>query len=121
MGEENDPSRCPIDEQEATRNAFTARLADLIEGRWPKSTPAQAKAADDTLNSAYKTALVHLASKDNLTTVKPDDARKAQRAWIAYRDAFIAFARAAAPGTPPEAVAARLSRDRVKDLTNLAS
>jgi uncharacterized protein YecT (DUF1311 family) len=110
-----------IDEQEATRNAFTAHLGQLIDGSWPAASAAQAKAADDALNAAYKRALAHLASKDNFSTVKPENTHKAQRAWIAYRDAFLAFAKVAAPTTTPEAVTTLLTRERTKDLGDLAS
>ena len=110
-----------IDEEEATRDAFTGHLAQLMDGRWPQASAAEAWAADDALNAAYRKALAALASKHNLTTVKPDDARKAQRAWIVYRDAFIALARAAAPNTSPEAVAALLGRERIKALEDLAN
>jgi hypothetical protein len=60
-----------IDEAESTRNTFTGRLAQLIDGRWPQASAADAKAADAALNVAYRKALAFLASKDNLTTVKP--------------------------------------------------
>jgi len=110
-----------IDAEEAVRNAFTVHLAQLIDGRWPQASPAQAKAADAALNIAYGKAMAYLASTDNLSTVKPDDTRKAQRAWIRYRDAFLAFARAASPATAPEAIAAQLTQERIKDLQDLAS
>ena len=110
-----------IDEEEATRDAFTAHLTELIDGRWPPASAAEAKTADAALNAAYRKALAYLASKDNLTTVKPEDTRKAQRVWIVYRDAFTAFAHAAAPQTSSDAVAARLTRERSKALADLAS
>lgn len=105
-----------IDDEEATRNAFTAHLAQLLDGRWPAVSPAQAKAADEALNAAYRKALADYGSKENLTTVKPDDVRKSQRAWIVYRDAFVAFANAVGRTVPPDAIAARLSRERADDL-----
>jgi uncharacterized protein YecT (DUF1311 family) len=110
-----------IDEEEATRDAFTADLARLVDGRWPTASAVQAKAADDALNAAYKKALAFLGSKQNLSTVKPEDTHKAQRAWIGYRDAFVAFAKAASPRTAPEAVAAQLTRERTKALVELGS
>jgi len=110
-----------IDAEEAVRNAFIAHLTQLMNGRWPKASPAQAKAADAELNRAYGKAIAFLASKDNFSTVKPDDIRKAERAWIRYRDAFLAFARAASPDTAPEAVAAPLTQERIKDLQDLAN
>ena len=110
-----------IDDQEATRNAFTAHLAHLIDASWPQASVAQAKAADAALNTAYGKAMAFLASKDNFSTVKPDDVRKAERAWIGYRDAFVAFAHVASPRTTPQAVTAVLSQERVKALKDLAS
>jgi hypothetical protein len=110
-----------IDEQEATRNAFTAQVVGLLDGRWPgPTTAADFDAADQALNAAYKKALAHLASKDNYTTVKPDDSRRAQRAWIVFRDAFEAFAPLAMPETSAKAVAARLTQERTKALVALA-
>jgi uncharacterized protein YecT (DUF1311 family) len=88
-----------------------------MDGRWPPASPAQAKTADAELNVAYGRAMAFLASTDNLSTEKPDDARRCERAWIRYRDAFLAFARAAAP----QAIAARLTQERVKDLKDLAN
>jgi hypothetical protein len=110
-----------IDEEEATRNAFTAQVAGLLDGRWPApATAADFDAADLALNAAYKKALAHLASKDNFSTVKPDDSRRAQRAWIVYRDAFAAFAPLAMPDAAAKAVAARLTQERAKALAELA-
>ncbi len=110
-----------IDEEEATRNAFTAQVAGLLDRRWPVSvTAADFDAADQALNAAYEKAMAHLASKDNVTTVKPDDSRRAQRAWIVYRDAFMAFAPLAVPDTAAKAVAARLTQERTKALADLA-
>ncbi len=110
-----------IDEEETTRNAFEADLARLVDARWPGASRAEARVADGSLNGAYKRALSFLASKDNLTTVKPDDVRKAQRAWIAYRDAFIAFAAKAAPGLSREALVRRLSAERTSALADLST
>ena len=110
-----------IDEEEATRDAFTAHLAQIVDGRWSQASIAQAKAADAALNAAYGKALAFLTSKDNVSTVKPDDVRKAERAWISYRDAFVTFAQAASPRTESHAVAALLTQERVKALQDLTS
>jgi len=82
---------------------------------------AQAKAADAALNMACGKAVAFLDSGDNLSTVQPNDTRRAERAWIRYRDAFMAFARAAAPAAAPEAVATRLTQERIKKSQDLAS
>ena len=107
-----------IQEEDATRDAFTADLRRLLNGGWPAATSAQAATADAALNAAYREALAFTASKDNFSTVKPDGIRKAQRAWLAYRDAFQRFAAAASPRVGASAVAARLTAVRTKQLTD---
>jgi uncharacterized protein YecT (DUF1311 family) len=109
-----------IDDEEATREAFTTQLGQLVSGHWPPASAAQATVADAALNRAYFKALTFLASKNNASTVKPQDCRRAQRAWIVYRDSFVAFAHAATPNTASEAVVARLTQERTTDLTTLA-
>lgn len=108
-----------IQEQDAVRDQFLRDLDRLVSGRWPAAT--DAPAADAALNASYRKALAWAASKDNTTTTKPDDVRTAQRAWLAYRDAYVRFARAAAPGVPAEAVLARLTRLRTAQLDGLTS
>lgn len=105
-----------IAEQDATRDAFAADLKRLLAGKWPPASPAQAAAADAALNATYRRALAFTATKDNYSTVKPDGVRKAQRAWIAHRDAFTRFAAAAAPGVSASSIAARLTTLRTKQL-----
>jgi uncharacterized protein YecT (DUF1311 family) len=72
------------------------------------------------LNVSYRKALAFAAGKDNFSTVKADDIRKAQRAWLAYRDAFRPFAAAAAPHVSPDAVLTRLTNLRTAELDELA-
>ncbi len=110
-----------IDEEEATRETFTTHLAQLIDGKWPRVSTVNATAADVALNSAYKKALAFLGSDQNLTTVKPEDVRKTQRAWIAYREAFVSFARIARPEVMPTELMALLSQERASSLGGLAN
>ncbi|CAN5298474.1 DUF1311 domain-containing protein [soil metagenome] len=109
-----------IDEEEAVRDRFLAHVGALLNGKWPPATPAQAKAADDALNAAYRKAQAHLGSKDSFTTVKPDGSKTAQRAWLAYRDAFVKFATLASPGVGRDAATTLLTNERTAQLSELA-
>ncbi len=78
------------------------------------ATAAEAKDADDKLNASYRTMLDWAGSKDNAgSTITADDIRKTQRLWLVWRDAYVRFAAAAAPGVSRDAVLARLTRLRL--------
>jgi uncharacterized protein YecT (DUF1311 family) len=70
------------------------------------------------MNASYHKAMAWAGDMDNPTTTKPDDIRKAQRAWLAYRDAFNRFA-AAASDASADAVLARLTTLRTAQLDDL--
>jgi uncharacterized protein YecT (DUF1311 family) len=108
-----------IAEQDTVRSQFAKDLDSLLTGRWPSATAADAQAADAQMNASYHKAMGWAGGKDNPTTTKPDDIRKAQRAWLAYRDAFSRFA-AAASDTSADAVLARLTKLRTAQLDDLA-
>lgn len=110
-----------IAEEDSVRRQFLKDFERLAARRWPAASTADARAADAALNLAYRKALKSLAAGDAGTTVTPPDVRAAQRAWIAYRDAFIGFAALAAPEVSADAVAARLTRLRLADLEGLAN
>lgn len=67
-------------------------------------------ASDRALNVVDRRALSGPGIDERLT---PDGLRDAERAWIAYRDAWIALAREVAPGSE-RAVAAELTQRRVR-------
>ncbi len=106
-----------IQEQDSVRVQFAEDLGRLVSGRWPAATDAQA--ADAQLNTSYRRALAWAAGKDNDTTIKPEDVRKAQRSWLSYRDAYIRFAVVAAPNIARDAVLARLTKLRTAELDQL--
>ncbi len=109
-----------IQEEDDVRDAWTKDLAALLAGRWAPAAPAQAKAADAALNASYRKALAANA-KNTGGEVQPDGVRKAQRAWLPYRDAFVRFARAAAPGMSADAVLAHLTHVRSEQLDALVN
>ena len=109
-----------IDEEEATRDAFLAHVRSLLDGKWPRATSSEAQAADAALNVAYRKAQAFLATKDNSSTIKPAEAKAAQRAWLSYRDAFVRFAGVASPAVGADGVTTLLTRERTTQLNELA-
>lgn len=106
-----------IQEEDSVRDQFAKDLGRLLSGGWPAAT--DAVAADSQMNASYRRALAWASGKNNDTTIKAEDIRKAQRAWLVYRDAFIRFAAAAAPSAARNAVAARLTELRTAELDQL--
>ncbi len=107
-------------EEDKVRDQFEKDLRRLLAGQWPPASAQDAQTADAQLNASYRKALAFAAGKDNFSTVKADDIRKAQRTWLAYRDVFPPFAAAAAPNVAPAAVLTRLTKLRTAQLDALA-
>jgi uncharacterized protein YecT (DUF1311 family) len=105
--------------EEEAKSAFDDALQAFLAGKTPAATPAQAKAADDALNAAWKKLRDHGEKVQEFGTVVLSQVVKAQRAWLAYRDAFIAFAKVQAPGKPTDGLFVDLTRDRTKTLSEL--
>ncbi|MES2442481.1 MAG: lysozyme inhibitor LprI family protein [Pseudomonadota bacterium] len=108
-----------VEEQDRLLDQYLLDLGRLLGGRWPPATAAAAQAADAKLNASYRAALESNAPEGNFTTITPDLIRTTQRAWLAYRDAWLRFAAVAAPGVPRDAVLARLTNLRTAQLDEL--
>ena len=108
-----------MQEEDAVKDQFARDLARLLGGGWLRAT--DAPVADAALNASYRKALAANQKPDIGGEVTADGVRKAQRAWLAYRDAFVRFAAAAAPTVPREAVLARLTRLRTAQLDALVN
>jgi uncharacterized protein YecT (DUF1311 family) len=95
-----------------TKEAVVAAVEQWSKKRAPSVTEAEAKKADDALNAAYK------------KLEKTEPLRDAQRAWIAYRDAFAAhyverWKSAAAADVLRREIVTQLTRDRTKALRSV--
>ncbi len=108
-----------IEEQDAVRDQFARDLERLLSGKWPLASAAAASEADAHRNASYRKALAWADSSGNLSTIHADAIRKAQRAWLIYRDAFIRFAAAAAPALSRDAVLVRLTNLRTSELDRM--
>ncbi|TFI57233.1 DUF1311 domain-containing protein [Sphingomonas parva] len=105
-----------IGAEEAAREAFTEMLRRLSTGRAPRYTSAQYRAADAALNAAYRKAIREADTGRGIGAVTQVGIRDAQRAWLRYRDAFVAFAKLKWPGVPSDSLAAWLTIERTKML-----
>ena len=107
-----------IEAQEAERDSFVDLLQRLGAGRAPVFTHAQFVAIDAKLNQAYRKALAEAGPPDSVGAVQKDGIRDAQRAWLRYRDAFLAFAAIKYPQVSRDSLAAWLTQLRTKMLEN---
>ncbi len=104
-----------IEEEESLEDGLVALVDKLEAGSLPAATRADYQAADARLNAAYGNALK--AGAIELGTVKTADIKKAERAWLRYRDEWVRFARAKYPALAPEAILTWLTRQRTSQLT----
>jgi len=108
-----------IEEEDAVRDQFVMDVERLLSGKWPVASAAAARDADAHLNASYHKTLAWADSGDNMSTIHANAIRKAQRAWLVYRDAFVRFAAAAAPRVTRDSVLARLTNLRNAELDRM--
>ncbi len=78
---------------------------------------------DARLNKAYR-AIMHPGPADKpqyeiATGITPDGIKEAQRAWLKFRDAWVAFGKVRYPAVSAHAWKAMLTERRVNDLEDL--
>ncbi|HEX9953760.1 MAG TPA: lysozyme inhibitor LprI family protein [Allosphingosinicella sp.] len=101
-----------IERQEMLDRDMLATLRLLTQGQVSGSRGDYA-AADKALNAAYRARLAEVRAAQ-WGTVKPEGVRAAQRAWLRYRDAFLAFAAVQYPQMSRDGLAAMLTRQRTR-------
>jgi uncharacterized protein YecT (DUF1311 family) len=107
-----------IDEQQSLERDFLGMLQSLAAGKAPTFTAAQFAAADAVLNKVYQQ--VQHPGKD-WGTVTADGIRTAQRAWLKYRDAWVAFAKIKYPAIAADSVLTWLTQKRTAELRGFLS
>ena len=105
--------------EEKAEQAVSTLLADAEAGRIAPASAADAKAADAALNAAYGALMARAPALAKDTTLTAAGIAATERAWLRYRDAWLAFARLRYPALPPEALLARLTRDRTAQLADV--
>jgi uncharacterized protein YecT (DUF1311 family) len=101
-----------IEAEEALRDQFLALLRDLSAGHAPRYDAGGYKAADSKLNAAYRALMRATVPVDSPGPVTREGIQGAQRAWLRYRDAFLAFAAVKYPTLSSDSLAAWLTDQR---------
>lgn len=115
-----------IQREEKMREQFMQAVLDAASGKLPAASAQDAAARDRELNEAYRKLMAAPSPQqdwpDRLgdTTIQRKDVRAAERAWIAYRDAFTAFAAQLKPGAGADAVNTLLTGQRIAALRDTA-
>ena len=101
--------------EEHQRDEFLAAVRKFESGKFPAGTETDAQKADADLNVTYKQALA-LAAKQNFAEaagdIRPEGIQKAERAWLKYRDGWVAFVKVHYPQTSSSSWLTLLTRNR---------
>jgi uncharacterized protein YecT (DUF1311 family) len=97
--------------EQGLRDQFADMLQKLQSGRTPRFTAGQFRTEDLQLNQAYQARLADERQFD-APGITPESIQNAQRAWLQYRDAFVAFAAVKYPRVPRDSLAAWLTQNR---------
>lgn len=97
--------------EQGLRDQFADMLQRLEAGRAPRFTSAQFRTEDLQLNQAYQARLADERQYD-APGITPESIQNAQRAWLRYRDAFLAFAAVKYPRVTRDRIAAWLTQNR---------
>ena len=100
---------------------WTGYLARVAEGELPSKfgDGTDLPGVDRKLNAQYQVVLKQAATDcptGGTACLGPDDLRKAERAWLQYREAWVAFGQVRFPRIPAAAWRAWLTRSREGDL-----
>jgi hypothetical protein len=102
-----------VEAEEELHGYFLKMVQYLGSGRAPRIAPAEFKGVDKTLNYTYRTRLAKIAREGYPGGPTRDGVRDAQRAWLRYRDAFLAFAAVKFRSVPRDSLATWLTRQRI--------
>jgi hypothetical protein len=102
-----------VEEEERLEGGLVAVVDRLEAKKLPVATAADYQAADKELNAAYAAVMKSDAGGGTVTKA---DIKKAERAWLRYRDEWVRFAHVKYPAVSPEAIKTWLTRQRVTQL-----
>jgi len=101
-----------IEAEEGLRDELQEVLERLRSGRALPTPAARLPAEDAALNAAYRKRLAEAGGETYPGAVTKEGIRAGERAWLRYRDAFLAFAAVQFPKVPRDELAAWLTRKR---------
>jgi uncharacterized protein YecT (DUF1311 family) len=108
------------------REEFMQAALDAIDGKLPPESAADYAALDRQLNDVYQDVMGIASTQpgwpDRIgdSTIAHADVRKAERLWLAYRDAFVAFNASLPSGGDAGALKALLTSQRSAELRKVA-
>ena len=102
--------------EDKQEQAFSALLATIAAGKLVPASADDAKAADAALNARYADLMRKAPALFKDTTLTKTEVASTERAWLRYRDAWLAFAKVKFPGLSPDALLTRLTRDRTAQI-----
>lgn len=132
--DESDPSGADrevvaVRAEEGQERAFAALLDDAEAGRVAPASAAEARAAESALDSASRALAARTPTParaagkvpTRAAAVTPAGLAAGERAWTRYRDAWLAFAKVRYPALAPDALSARLARERAAQVAGIGA
>jgi uncharacterized protein YecT (DUF1311 family) len=112
--------------QARLREQAMQAMLDAIDGKLPPASAEDLAAWDSQLNQVYGDLTASPSTQEGHpgrigdSTIENAEVRKAERLWLAYRDAFVPF-RASLPSSPDaDAIKTLLTAQRVAQLRDVA-
>jgi uncharacterized protein YecT (DUF1311 family) len=111
-----------IQHEARLREEFMQAALAAIDGKLPASSVVTFAESDRQLNQLYQSVMAAPSTEadwpDRIggSTIAHADVRKAERAWLAYRDAFLAFRASLPSGSDPVAIKTLLTSQRIEQL-----
>lgn len=109
-----------LDVQAAELDQFAADVLEAEAGKAPRFSEAEFDSLEQQMNATYRQFMQNRpASTSYLGTIRKAGVEKAQRAWLAYRDAMELYGSIRHPQVPGSGWRAQLTARRLKQLTEL--
>jgi hypothetical protein len=108
------------------REQFMQVALDVLSNKSMPDSPSGTVRLDEELNAVYQKLMTAPSTQEGWpnrigeSTIDRTEVRNAERRWLAYRDAFIAFGTTLSPGFKPDAIKALLTTQRIAELTAIA-
>jgi uncharacterized protein YecT (DUF1311 family) len=115
-----------LQRQGRLREQFMQAALDMGNGRLSPSTPTQFSASDSELNASYQALMAAPSKQEGWperigdSTISRTDVRNAERLWLAYRGAFVAFQKQLSSGSDTNAIKTLLTIQRRAELDDIA-
>jgi uncharacterized protein YecT (DUF1311 family) len=106
-----------IGEENSLRDRFLKTLQECTQNKIPHFTSSQYQEADRELNSLYKKALA--TPYFEVSGINKEGIQKTQKAWLHYRDAWVAFGHLKCPKMTKDSWKALITKERIKELQAL--